>query len=123
MSDDEEGNQLDLFEGDNDSPLCGSAKNERDLMAFNFFSLTREHQTSLPPYDDGKVRIEVKGTDDGIATIWDKELLIYLDLADAGAREPGRKAGPDIPGSPATTSSALPAPSRPAAPMTGWRRR
>ena len=30
MSDDEEGNQLDLFEGDNDSPLCGSAKNERD---------------------------------------------------------------------------------------------
>jgi len=71
--------QLDLgLDGDTDSPLCGNCKNERDLMAFNFFSLTREHQTSLPTYDDGRVKIEVKGTDDGVATIWDKELLIYL---------------------------------------------
>ncbi len=69
--------QLDL-DLENDSPLCGTCKNERDLMAFNFFSLTREHQTSLPTYDDGKYRIEVKGTEDGVATIWDKELLIYL---------------------------------------------
>jgi plasmid replication initiation protein len=77
MSDD--GNQLDLFfEGDNDSPLYGSCKNERDLMIFSFFSLTREHVTALPVYDDGKYRIEVKGTDDGVATIWDKELLIYI---------------------------------------------
>ena len=71
--------QLDLaLGGDNDSPLCGTCKNERDLMAFNFFSLTREHQTSLPVYDDGRYRIEVKGTEDGVATIWDKEMLIYL---------------------------------------------
>jgi plasmid replication initiation protein len=72
-------NQLNLiFDSDNDSPLYGSCKNERDLMIFSFFSLTREHVTSLPTYDDGKYRIEVKGTDDGVATIWDKELLIYI---------------------------------------------
>ena len=52
-----------LLDGDNDSPLFGSAKNERTLMAYNFFSLTREHQTELPRYDDGKFSIEVKGTE------------------------------------------------------------
>jgi plasmid replication initiation protein len=70
--------QLDL-DFSNDSPLCGAAKNERTLMAFNFFSLTREHQTELPRYDDGRHTIEVKGTSDGVANIWDKELLIYLE--------------------------------------------
>ena len=63
---------------DNDSPLIGTAKNEKTLMAFNFFSLTREHQTELPRYDDGKYTIEVEGTKHGVASIWDKEVLIYL---------------------------------------------
>jgi hypothetical protein len=31
----------------------------------------------LPRYDDGKVWIEVVGTKFGVATIWDKEILIY----------------------------------------------
>jgi plasmid replication initiation protein len=70
---------LDVLDGDNDSPLLGSAKNERTLMAYNFFSLTREHQTELPRYDDGLFLIEVKGTIDGVASIWDKEVLIYLE--------------------------------------------
>jgi plasmid replication initiation protein len=64
---------------DNDSPLIGSCKNERTLMAYNFFSLTREHQIELPRYDDGRFSIEVKGTSDGVASIWDKEVLIYLE--------------------------------------------
>lgn len=67
------------LERDNDSPLIGTAKNERTLMAYNFFSLTRDHQTELPYYDDGKVSIEVVGTKFGIANIWDKEVLIYLE--------------------------------------------
>jgi plasmid replication initiation protein len=66
-------------ESDNDSPLLGTAKNERTLMAYNFFSLTREHQIELPRYDDGKFSIEVIGTRYGIANIWDKEILIYLE--------------------------------------------
>jgi len=31
---------LDDLDSDNDSPLLGSAKNERTLMAYNFFGLT-----------------------------------------------------------------------------------
>jgi plasmid replication initiation protein len=61
-----------------DSPLVGKAKNDRNLMVYNWFSLTRDKQTELPVYDDGRVRIEVTGTKHGVATIWDKEILIYL---------------------------------------------
>jgi plasmid replication initiation protein len=61
-----------------DSPMIGKIKNERALMAYNFFSLSRERVTELPIYDDGVVRIEVTGTKHGVANIWDKELLIYL---------------------------------------------
>ncbi|WP_225890099.1 replication initiator protein A [Indioceanicola profundi] len=60
-----------------DSPLIGSVKNERSVMVYNFFSLSKEPKTELEPYDDGQVRIEVKGTKAGVATIYDKEILIY----------------------------------------------
>jgi len=61
-----------------DSPLIGKVKNGRTMMVWNFFALTKERVTELPVYDDGTVRIEVTGTKHGVATIWDKELLIYL---------------------------------------------
>jgi plasmid replication initiation protein len=61
-----------------DSPLLGEVKNDRTTMVFSFFSLTRDRVTELPIYDDGRVRIEVSGTKYGVATIWDKELLIYI---------------------------------------------
>jgi plasmid replication initiation protein len=66
------------FARDVDSPLLGSIKNDRRMMVWNFFSIVRERQTKLPIYDDGRVRIEVFGTEAGVATIWDKELLIYV---------------------------------------------
>ena len=43
-----------------DSPLIGKIKNDRTMMVWNFFSLTRERQDRLPIYDDGTIRIEVK---------------------------------------------------------------
>jgi len=61
-----------------DSPLIGRVKNDRTLMVWNFFSLSRERVSELPIYDDGRVRIEVSGAKYGVATIWDKEILIYL---------------------------------------------
>src|SRR3954466_1420995 len=61
-----------------DSPLMGKAKNDRNLMVYAWFALTREKQTELPVYDDGKVRIEITGTKHGVANIWDAELLIYM---------------------------------------------
>jgi plasmid replication initiation protein len=61
-----------------DSPLIGKVKNDRTVMVWNFFALTKERVTELPVYDDNIVRIEVTGTKHGVATIWDKELLIYI---------------------------------------------
>ncbi|WP_448208223.1 replication initiator protein A [Azospirillum sp. sgz302134] len=60
-----------------DSPLTGSVKGERTLMTHNFFSLSRERVTKMPPFNDGRVTIEIKSNEDGVATIWDKELLLY----------------------------------------------
>ena len=45
-----------------DSPLIGKVKNDRSLMVWNFFALTKERVTELSPYRDGNVFIEVKGT-------------------------------------------------------------
>ncbi len=74
-----------------DSPLRGSVKNERSVMVYNFFALTKEKRTEPIRYHDGNVMIEVKGTDAGIATIYDKEILIYaisllVDRINAGER-------------------------------------
>ncbi|MDJ0390402.1 replication initiator protein A [Roseomonas sp. E05] len=60
-----------------DSPLVGKVKGDRNTMVYNFFSLRREKETELPRYDDGKAWIEVVGTKHGVASIWDKELLVY----------------------------------------------
>lgn len=60
-----------------DSPLTGKVKGDRNTMVFAFFSLTKEKVSELPRYDDGRTRIEVVGTRHGVATIWDKEILVY----------------------------------------------
>jgi plasmid replication initiation protein len=61
-----------------DSPLRGNVKNDRTVMVFNFFALCKERIVELPIYEDGQVRIEVTGNKHGVATIWDKEILIYI---------------------------------------------
>jgi plasmid replication initiation protein len=61
-----------------DSPLVGRVKNSRTIMVWNLFALSKDRITELPPYDDGRVRIEVTGTKHGVANIYDKELLIYV---------------------------------------------
>jgi plasmid replication initiation protein len=61
-----------------DSPLIGKVKNNRTVMFWSFFSLSKELVTELPVYDDGRVRIEVTGTKHGVANIYDKDVLIYL---------------------------------------------
>ena len=61
-----------------DSPLVGKVKNSRTVMVWSFFGLSKDLVTELPVYDDGRTRIEVTGTKHGVATIFDKELLIYV---------------------------------------------
>ncbi|OPH17397.1 plasmid replication initiator protein, partial [Azospirillum brasilense] len=38
-----------------DSPLRGDVNNDRALMAYSLFGLSKDKVESLPTYDDGKV--------------------------------------------------------------------
>ena len=67
--------QVDLFL---DSIINAPFKDDRALMEFPFFSLQKTPRMKPLVYDDGKVKIEVRPGDRGIATIWDKDVLIYL---------------------------------------------
>jgi len=67
--------QVDLFL---DSLVNAPFKDDRALMEFPFFSLQKAPRMRPLVYDDGKVRIEVRPGSRGIATIWDKDVLIYV---------------------------------------------
>ena len=67
--------QVDLFL---DSLINAPIKDDRALMEFPFFSLQKAPRMKPLVYDDGKVKIEVRPGDRGIATIWDKDVLIYI---------------------------------------------
>ncbi len=69
------GTQVDLFL---DQLVDAPIKDERALMEFPFFSLQKRPRTTSFFYDDGAVQIEVAPGPKGMATIWDKDLLIYL---------------------------------------------
>lgn len=53
-------------------------KDERALMEFPFFSLQKRPRKTPFIFDDGNVQIEIQPGPKGIATIWDKDVLIYL---------------------------------------------
>ena len=61
-----------------DSPLVGGVKNARTMMVWSFFALGKDPVTELPVYDDGTVRIEVTADKYGVATTYDKDVLIYV---------------------------------------------
>ncbi len=67
--------QVDLFL---DSLINAPFKDDRALMEFPFFSLQKAPRMKPLVYDDGKVKIEVRPGEKGLATIWDKDVLIYI---------------------------------------------
>jgi plasmid replication initiation protein len=69
------GHQVDLFL---DQLVDASIKDEQRLMEFPFFALQKQPRMQRFIYDDGVVKIEIAPGDKGIATIWDKDVLIYL---------------------------------------------
>lgn len=66
--------QIDLFL---DSIINAPIKDERATMEFPFFCLTKKPRTTPLEYSDGKTQIRVEPGPRGIATIWDKDVLIY----------------------------------------------
>jgi len=56
-----------------DSPLHGNVKGERSVMAFPFFALSKGRRMQPITYSDDCVSIEVRPSQTGVATIYDKE--------------------------------------------------
>lgn len=52
-------------------------KDDRALMEFPFFSLQKQPRMEPMVYDNGKVQIRIAPSEKGLATIWDKDVLIY----------------------------------------------
>lgn len=67
--------QIDLFLGNiADAPF----KDDRILMEFPFFSIQKQPKVTPILFEDDKVQIKVEPGAKGIATVWDKDILIYL---------------------------------------------
>lgn len=80
--------QMDLFLGDLMAP---ATKNDRASMEHPFFSIRKGGDKQIRVYEDARsgARIEIHPSTAGSATIWDKDILIYLGTllrkaADAG---------------------------------------
>ena len=88
-----------------DSPLLADFQGERTVAEFPFFALSKNKHFEPMIFDADDVRIEVSGSKYGIATIYDKEILLYIasllvDMQERGERSITRCA------SRCTTSSA-----------------
>jgi plasmid replication initiation protein len=67
--------QIDLFL---DSLVDTPIKDDRALMEFPFFSLKKQPRHTPIVFQDSRVKIEITGGERGIATIWDKDVIIYV---------------------------------------------
>ena len=72
-----------------DSPLLGDILGERTVAEFPFFALKKAKQVEPMVFTADGVKIELSASKYGIATIYDKEILLYVasimtDLLDRG---------------------------------------
>jgi plasmid replication initiation protein len=86
--------QRDLFQLD--SPLTGEIRGERSLMAFPFFALSKVAWMKPLTYEHGPVSIEVRPSASGVATIYDKEIVLYIASLMAAKIEAGEDVAQDF---------------------------
>lgn len=86
--------QRDLFQLD--SPLTGEIRGERSLMAFPFFALSKNAWMKPLAYEHGPVSIEVRPSANGVATIYDKEIVLYIASLMAAKLEAGDEVEQDF---------------------------
>ena len=86
--------QRDLFQLD--SPLTGEIRGERSLMAFPFFALSKNAWMKPLTYDHAPVSIEVRPSASGVATIYDKEIVLYIASLMAAKIEAGEDVAQDF---------------------------
>ena len=61
-----------------DSPLYGDIQGERTVAEFPFFALTKRAQMEPMTFKSDSARIEINPSKTGVATIYDKEILLYI---------------------------------------------
>jgi plasmid replication initiation protein len=61
-----------------DSPLIGDIQGERTVAEFPFFALTKRAQMEPMAFESDTARIEINPSKTGVATIYDKEILLYI---------------------------------------------
>lgn len=79
-----------------DSPLTGEIRGERSLMAFPFFALSKNAWMKPLAYATGDVSIEVRPSARGVATIYDKEIVLYIASLMASKIDEGAAVGQDF---------------------------
>lgn len=79
-----------------DSPLHGEICGERSLMAFPFFALSKSAWMRPLTYDHATVSIEVRPSASGVATIYDKEIVLYIASLMAAKLEAGESVEQDF---------------------------
>ncbi|RVT90304.1 replication initiator protein A [Sphingomonas crocodyli] len=82
-------NQGDLFKLD--SPLFGDVQGEQTVAEFPFFALAKKKQMKPMIFESDDVRIQINPGSDGIATIYDKEILLYIASLMVERMERGEK--------------------------------
>lgn len=82
------GQQIDLFV---ESLVSAPLRNDRATMEFPFFALQKRPLLTPIIYIDGNVSIRISPGERGIATIWDKDVLIYLSSLINAKIERGEK--------------------------------
>jgi len=86
--------QRELFQLD--SPLMGEIRGERSLMAFPFFALAKNAWMKPLAYATPTVTIEVRPSARGVATIYDKEIVLYIASLMAAKIEAGMEVSQDF---------------------------
>lgn len=61
-----------------DSPLYGDIQGEQTVAEFPFFALTKRAQMQPMTFESDTARIEINPSKTGVATIYDKEILLYI---------------------------------------------
>lgn len=79
-----------------DSPLTSEIRGERSLMAFPFFALSKNAWMKPLAYATPDVSIEVRPSARGVATIYDKEIVLYIASLMAAKLEQGMPVAQDF---------------------------
>jgi plasmid replication initiation protein len=79
-----------------DSPLTSEIRGERSLMAFPFFALSKNAWMKPLTYATPTVSIEVRPSARGVATIYDKEIVLYIASLMAAKIEAGKTVAQDF---------------------------